>query len=55
MDKRDRCDRCGAQALVRYIFQNENILDFCGHHARELDDAIDAAGGVLLMGDPPEA
>ena len=27
----DRCDRCGAQALVRVVLPNGDLL-FCGHH-----------------------
>lgn len=30
---RDRCDRCGAQAFVRAVFSNGDLL-FCGHHWR---------------------
>jgi hypothetical protein len=48
----DRCDRCGAEALVSYVFKDRNILIFCGHHARELNDAIYDAGGVLLIETP---
>lgn len=28
----DRCDKCGAQAYVLVIFENESSLTFCGHH-----------------------
>lgn len=31
----DRCDRCGAQALVRAVLPGGGELLFCGHHARE--------------------
>jgi hypothetical protein len=30
----DRCDRCGAQAYVRVVLPNGELL-FCAHHARE--------------------
>lgn len=30
----DRCDQCGARALVRATFASGE-LHFCGHHARE--------------------
>lgn len=30
----DRCDRCGAQALVRVELPSGADLVFCGHHAR---------------------
>ena len=29
----DRCDRCGAQALVRVELPSGADLVFCGHHA----------------------
>jgi hypothetical protein len=31
----DRCDRCGAAAVVRAILPAGGELLFCGHHARE--------------------
>ena len=30
----DRCDRCGAQAYVRVVLSDGELL-FCGHHARK--------------------
>jgi len=30
----DRCDRCGAQAYVRFELANGGELMFCAHHAR---------------------
>ena len=30
----DRCDKCGARAMVRAAFPSGE-LHFCGHHARE--------------------
>lgn len=30
----DRCDRCGARAVVRATFKSGDLL-FCGHHAKE--------------------
>jgi recombinational DNA repair protein (RecF pathway) len=35
----DRCDRCGAQALVRAVLPHGELL-FCGHHARQLAEAL---------------
>lgn len=32
----DRCDRCGALALVRASFVNGDLY-FCVHHARQFD------------------
>lgn len=31
----DRCDKCGAQAMVRATLANGELF-FCGHHAREI-------------------
>ena len=43
----DRCDRCGAQAYVRFEFDQGIELMFCNHHATEHGDKIRAiARGV---------
>jgi len=34
LTRRDRCDRCGAAALVRVTLRTGE-LHFCGHHARK--------------------
>jgi hypothetical protein len=31
----DRCDRCGARALIRAILPGGGDLYFCAHHGRE--------------------
>ena len=31
----DRCDRCGAAALVRVTLPSGGELEFCSHHARK--------------------
>jgi hypothetical protein len=31
----DRCDRCGARALVRAVMPGGGDLLFCAHHGRE--------------------
>ena len=31
----DRCDRCGAAALVRVYLTGGSHLQFCAHHFRE--------------------
>lgn len=36
----DRCDACGAQAYVRVVLASGNDLFFCGHHARQKEDAL---------------
>jgi hypothetical protein len=43
----DRCDRCGAQAYVRFEFENGMELQFCNHHATEHGEKIrEVAVGV---------
>lgn len=36
----DRCDACGAQAYVRVVLASGNDLFFCGHHARQKEQAL---------------
>jgi hypothetical protein len=31
----ERCDRCGAAALVKVTLTSGGELHFCGHHARK--------------------
>jgi hypothetical protein len=35
LTRQDRCDRCGAAAMLRAVFASGAELLFCGHHARE--------------------
>jgi hypothetical protein len=42
----DRCDRCGAQAYVRYTKDNFELY-FCGHHTTKLGDDLDSAGWAI--------
>ena len=35
----DRCDRCGAQALVRATLEHGELM-FCGHHSRQHAEAL---------------
>lgn len=35
----DRCDKCGAPAMVRATLLN-GILYFCGHHARQAGTSL---------------
>lgn len=35
----DRCDKCGAQAMVRATLVNGELY-FCGHHARETGNTL---------------
>jgi hypothetical protein len=40
MDATDRCDRCAAQAYVKVIGYNGELL-FCSHHYNKvIDDAV---------------
>ncbi len=48
----DRCDRCGAQAFVRAVLVNGDLL-FCGHHGRSYADAL--AGVALTVEDHTDA
>lgn len=40
LTRADRCDRCGAQAYVRAVLPSGGALLFCGHHARDVEDAL---------------
>ncbi len=44
----DRCDRCGAQAYVRFI-KNLWELDFCGHHSAKYDNALEHDGWSISI------
>jgi hypothetical protein len=35
----DRCDKCGARAMVRATFSGGELY-FCGHHAREAETML---------------
>jgi len=35
----DRCDKCGAQAMVRATLLTGELY-FCGHHAREVSTSL---------------
>jgi hypothetical protein len=37
----DRCDRCGAQAYIKAIFAEGELL-FCAHHGRAAMEALRA-------------
>lgn len=36
----DRCDRCGAQAFVKYVLRAGGELTFCAHHSRANAEAL---------------
>lgn len=46
----DRCDRCGAAALVRYDVNGLELL-MCGHHDRDNRDALLAKGARIVADD----
>lgn len=35
----DRCDKCGAQAMMRATLANGELY-FCGHHGREISQPL---------------
>lgn len=41
MDHSDRCDRCGAQAFVRSVLTNGELL-WCGHHYEEFKAGLES-------------
>ena len=49
MSALDRCDKCGAQALVRAKLANGELY-FCGHHGREMSKNLVASS--LVVYDP---
>ena len=49
MSALDRCDKCGAQALVRATLANGELF-FCGHHGREMSSKLVAS--ALVVYDP---
>lgn len=46
----DRCDRCGAQAYVRYNIHGLELL-FCAHHDRQNRDGLLAKGATIVADD----
>lgn len=47
LTRQDRCDRCGAQAFVRATLTDDLTLLFCGHHYRNHQDGLAAAGARI--------
>jgi hypothetical protein len=43
----DRCDRCGAAAVVRAVLPTGGDLLFCGHHAREHANRLEELAAVI--------
>jgi hypothetical protein len=46
----DRCDRCGAQARVRYDLNGLELL-FCGHHDNQNRAALLDKGATIVADD----
>jgi hypothetical protein len=42
----DRCDRCGAQAMVRAILTS-GLLLFCNHHGNKYRHELHAANAII--------
>lgn len=47
LTRQDRCDRCSAQAFVRATLTGGLTLLFCGHHYRNHQDGLAAAGARI--------
>ena len=43
----ERCDRCGAAALVRVTLPAGGELHFCGHHARKHSTRLLEIGAAI--------
>jgi hypothetical protein len=43
----DRCDRCGAQAIIRAVLPAGGELLFCGHHGREHKVRLEELAAVI--------
>ena len=43
----DRCDGCSAAAMVRAVLPNGGELLFCGHHAHQHSQQLEAMAAVL--------
>lgn len=44
----DKCDRCGAQAYVRFS-KDAAELDFCNHHSHKLFDSMEKSGWSISI------
>jgi hypothetical protein len=46
----DRCDRCGAQAYVRFLNTTLNLdMDFCRHHSNKYADLLENQGFTISV------
>jgi hypothetical protein len=49
LTRQDRCDRCGAAAMLRAVLASGAELLFCGHHARKHGPGLHAAAARLSI------
>lgn len=47
LTQQDRCDRCGAQAYFRYVFEAGDLL-FCKHHQTQHKSSLGSMPVVSL-------
>lgn len=45
----DRCDRCGARALVETELPQGGSLLWCGYHFGVFEDGLDAVDATILV------
>lgn len=51
MTAHDRCDQCGAAAVVRFAKVGAaNTLQFCGHHTRKNVEKLRETGWIAILG-----
>jgi hypothetical protein len=43
----DRCDRCGAAAVIHVTLPSGGELFFCGHHGRSHQDRLEQLSAVI--------
>lgn len=48
LSKADRCDRCGARAMVLFGLPGGGQLQFCAHHSAALGPGLRKAGAAVL-------
>lgn len=48
----NRCDKCNAQAFVKFIKVDANLqLDFCGHHTNKYINILETQGWNVAIDD----
>ena len=46
-DKSVRCQTCGAESYLHYLYKDD-FMSFCNHHGRKSHDRLIELGGVLV-------